>query len=90
MLDGLHFSNSLTHDRGRVLVHLFRTEEKGDRDVETMATKLAMERNVLRYHLDQLKGASLADMESGKYLYGHIYWALTAEGRKHVIEGRLI
>jgi hypothetical protein len=88
-MDGLHFIDSLTHDRGRVLVHLFKAEEKEDRDVETMARKLAMERNVLRYHLDQLKEASLADMESGKYIYGRVYWAVTAEGRKHVVEGGL-
>ena len=81
---------TLMNDSGRVLVHLFRAEARGDRDVETMARTLAMERNVIRYHLDQLKEARLADMESGKYLYGPVYWGLTAEGRRHVVEGRLI
>ncbi|HEY6257691.1 MAG TPA: hypothetical protein VIY51_18065 [Xanthobacteraceae bacterium] len=79
---------TLMHDTGRVLAHLFNAEARGERDVETMARKLAMERNVVRYHLDRLKEARLADMETGKYLYGHVYWGLTAEGRKHVVEGK--
>lgn len=82
--------NTLMHDTGLVLVHLFKAEEKGDRDVETIAEKLAMERNVIRYHLDQLKEAGLADIESGKYVYGPIFWGVTAEGRRHVVEGKLI
>ena len=82
--------HTLMHDTGRVLVHLFKADEKGERDVETMARILEMGRNVIRYHLEQLKEAGLADIESGKYIYGPIYWAVTAEGRKHVVEGQLI
>jgi predicted ArsR family transcriptional regulator len=81
---------TLMHDTGRVLVHLFKADEKRERDVETMAQRLEMGRNVVRYHLDQLKGAGLADIESGKYIHGPIYWGVTAEGRKHVVEGNLI
>ena len=81
---------TLMHDTGRVLVHLFKADEKGERDVETMARILEMGRNVIRYHLEQLKEAGLADIESGKYIYGPIYWGVTAEGRKHVVEGKLI
>jgi predicted ArsR family transcriptional regulator len=81
---------TLMDDTGRVLVHLFKAEARGERDVETLSRKLEMERNVIRYHLDQLKEAGLADIESGKYLYGPIYWGVTAEGRKHVVEGKLI
>jgi DNA-binding MarR family transcriptional regulator len=83
-------TNGLAADTGRVLVHLFKAEAREDRDVESMAKKLAMERNVLRYHLDQLEQAGLVDLESGKYLHGHVYWALTPKGRKHVVESRLI
>ena len=82
--------STLMHDTGLVLVHLFKAEARGDRDVETIAEKLEMERNVIRYHLDQLKEAGLADIESGKYVYGPIFWGVTAEGRRHVVEGKLI
>jgi predicted ArsR family transcriptional regulator len=81
---------TLKHDTWRVLVHLFKAEERGDRDVEAMAKRLEMERNVIRYHLDQLKEAGLADIESGKYIHGPIYWGVTAEGRRYVVEGNLI
>jgi DNA-binding MarR family transcriptional regulator len=83
-------TSGLRDDTGRVLVHLFKAEAREDRDIESTAKKLTMEQNVLRYHLDQLEQAGLVDMESSKYLHGHVYWALTPKGRKHVVESRLI
>jgi DNA-binding MarR family transcriptional regulator len=83
-------SGGLRDDTGRVLAHLFKAEAREDRDIESTAKKLAMEQNVLRYHLDQLERAGLVDMESSKYVHGHVYWALTPEGRKYVVEGKLI
>jgi predicted ArsR family transcriptional regulator len=78
------------HDTVRVLVHLFKTEAKEDRDIIAIAKQLAMVSNVVRYHLDQLTVAGLADMESGKYVYGRVYWGSTTAGRKYVVERKLI
>jgi DNA-binding MarR family transcriptional regulator len=83
-------TSGLRDDTGRVLAHLFKAEAREDRDIESTAKKLAMEQNVLRYHLDQLEQAGLVDMESSKYVHGHVYWALTPEGRKYVVEGKLV
>ncbi len=77
-------------DTVRVLVHLFKAEAKEDREVIAIAKQLAMVGNVVRYHLDQLTEAGLADMESGKYVYGRVRWASTTAGRKYVVERKLI
>ena len=77
-------------DTTRVLVHLFRAKEMHDRDVGNMARALEMERGVLQYHLDRLHEAKLADVTGGNYLHGHTYWALTPEGRRYVVERKLI
>jgi predicted ArsR family transcriptional regulator len=78
------------HDTVRVLVHLFKSEAKEDREIIAIAKQLAMVGNVVRYHLDQLTEAGLADMESGKYVYGRVYWASTTAGRKYVVERKLM
>jgi hypothetical protein len=78
------------NDTIRVLVHLFRADDIEARDVGAMFRELAMERSVLMYHLDMLKNSSLADMTGGNYVDGHVYWALTADGRRRAIEGKLI
>ena len=78
-------------DTARVLIHLFASDAREDREVRAMVKMLAMSRSELQYHLDELKGAGLVDMESGKYVHGNnICWALTAEGRKEVVERRLL
>jgi DNA-binding transcriptional ArsR family regulator len=77
---------SLGDETERVLLHMFRTPRHEDRDVGAMAIALELERSVLQYHLDRLAEANLADSVGGNYRFGHIYWALTAEGRKHVVE----
>ena len=77
-------------DGVHLLVHLFKAEAKEDRDIASIARALAMERNVLQYHLDRLEEAGLVCKQSGKYLLGHVYWALTSVGRKQVVEGRLV
>jgi hypothetical protein len=81
---------SLSADTSRVLVHLFRVRDIEDRDVGAMCHALGMENGVLKYHLDCLREANLADVTGGNYLHGHVYWALTPAGRKHVVEGKLI
>lgn len=84
-------ASGLSGDTARVLVHLFEADTKEEGDVEAMARKLAMGRNIVLYHLDQLQKAGLADMASGKYIHGSpVHWSLTAEGRKRVVEGKLI
>lgn len=79
----------LEHDTIRVLVYLFNTEAKQERDLIAMSERLAMAGNVVRYHLDRLTDAGLADIESGKYVYGRVYWTPTNSGRKYVVEHRL-
>jgi DNA-binding MarR family transcriptional regulator len=74
----------------RVLVYLFKAIELDHRDVSAMAKGLAMDQSLLQYHLDRLQKAGLADLVGGSYLHDQVYWALTPEGRRHVIEGKLI
>jgi hypothetical protein len=81
---------SLNEDTSRVLVHMFRTQRHEDRDVGAMAGALELERSVLEYHLDRLADAKLAETAGWNYLHGHVYWALTPEGRQHVIEHGLM
>jgi DNA-binding transcriptional ArsR family regulator len=77
-------------DTVRVLVHLFKTHEMDDQDVGAMARALTMERGVLQYHLDRLDEAKLAECTGGNYVDGHVYWALTPEGRRYAVERKLI
>src|ERR1700730_15242069 len=82
--------NALSADTTCVLVHLFRMiNELEDRDVGAMAQALGMERGLLEYHLDRLDEAKLAETAGGNYLHGHVYWALTALGRRYVVERKL-
>jgi DNA-binding MarR family transcriptional regulator len=80
----------LSTDAARVLVHIFRRGTMEERDVGAMAVALGMERGVLQYHLDRFKQDGLADVTGGNYLHGHVYWALTPEGRRRVVEDKLI
>jgi predicted ArsR family transcriptional regulator len=83
-------TRGLEPDTIRVLVYLFNTEVKQERDLIAMSERLAMAGNVIRYHLDRLTDAGLADMESGKYVYGRVYWAPTNSGRKYIVERKLM
>ena len=67
-------------ETARVLVHLFRSDEKNERDIGVMSTALRMERNVLQCHLDRLYEAKLAESVGSNFVYQHVYWALTPEG----------
>ena len=55
-----------------------------------MTTKLAMEQSLLQYHLEQLQKHQMVENESERHLYSRTYWGLTPEGRKRVVEGKLI
>jgi DNA-binding MarR family transcriptional regulator len=74
----------------RVLVYLFKAIEPDDRDVRAMAKGLATDQSLLQYHLERLQKAGLADLAGENYLHDQVYWALTPEGRRHVVEGKLI
>jgi DNA-binding MarR family transcriptional regulator len=82
--------NELGGDTSRVLVHLFRAKEIEDRDVGAMARAFGFESGILKYHLDRLADAGFADETGLNYLHGHVYWALTPEGRRYVVESKLI
>lgn len=83
-------SDALGEDTSRVLVRLFEASELEDRDVGAIATTLQMEKGILQYHLDRLEEAKFADVTSANYLHGHVYWALTPEGRRYVVDHNLI
>src|SRR5262249_39824875 len=55
-------TSKLGDDTVRVLVHLFMTDAREERDLGTMSKKLGMERNAVQYHLDQLKADGLVDL----------------------------
>jgi DNA-binding MarR family transcriptional regulator len=74
----------------RVLVQMFKASQTEARDVGALAAALGMERGVLQYHLDRLKESGLADVTGGNYIQRHVYWALRPEGRKYVVERKLI
>jgi DNA-binding MarR family transcriptional regulator len=80
----------LRDDTKSVLVHLFKAARQEERDIGAMAAALRMEKGVLQYHLDRLREAGLAVRSSGNVLRGQTYWVLTAEGRRRVVEGKLI
>ncbi len=83
-------ANAFDEGTIRVIVHLFQAEELEDRDVGAMARNLKMERSVLKYHLDRPEAARLAETLGGNYRHGHIYWGLTSEGRRYVVERKLV
>jgi len=68
----------------RVLLYMFEATEMDDREVSLMASRLGMTQGVLQYHLDRLRAARLAH-ESAVDIDG-VYWALTPDGRKYVME----
>jgi hypothetical protein len=49
-----------------------------------------LERNVLQFHLDRPQEANLAESTGFNYVMGHVYWDLTAEGRRYVVEHKLV
>jgi hypothetical protein len=51
---------------------------------------LAWKKGVLQYHLDRLAEAGLADISGAHPDLGHVYWYLLAEGRRYVVERKLI
>ena len=70
----------------RVLVHLFKTDKSEQRDVGIVAAVLDLERSVLMYHLERLDDAGLAENTGFNTMSGAVYWALTSEGRRYVVE----
>jgi DNA-binding MarR family transcriptional regulator len=85
----LQQQNDLSEDALRVLVYMFRMEIYHGREIKAMAQGLEMGKNTLQYHLDCLDHAGLAEMTGGNYVGGNVYWDLTAEGRRHVVERKL-
>jgi hypothetical protein len=79
----------LSNDAVRVLVHIFNTPVLDGREVRAMSLFLQLQRNVLQHHLDCLKQAGLADIASGN-VDGSVYWNLTSQGRRYVVEQKLV
>jgi hypothetical protein len=81
---------SLGEDTVRVLVYMFKMEDFHGREVKAMAQGLQMGKTFLQYHLDCLDHAGLAEPTDGNYVGGHVYWNLTADGRRYVVQHKLI
>jgi hypothetical protein len=82
-------ANNLGADTARVLAHLFKVAELGDRHVRPMAQALEMERGMLQYHLERLDDKGLA-VETGAFQYDDVCWGITPEGRRYAVENGLI
>jgi DNA-binding MarR family transcriptional regulator len=81
-----HFSDEAI----RVLTYLFKMTDPEHRDVGVMAKVINLERNALLYHLDRLEEAKLAENTGFNYVSGRVYWDLTAQGRRYVVEHKLV
>ena len=81
---------SIPEDTSRVLVHLFRAPTMEERDVGATASALRMETGLMKYHLDRLRENGFADCTGGNYVHGHVYWALSPNGRRYVVERKLV
>lgn len=77
--------SELSEETQAVLVYLFQNE-KNDTDQGALAHTLGMELGVAKYHLDLLDTSGFAKCTGGNYLSGEVYWNLTQEGRKYVVE----
>lgn len=73
----------LTGDE-RILLHLFR--DGHHRNVVALSRALRMDQSAVKNHLDQLIEAKLARL---KVAQGDLYWGITDEGRRYVIERKL-
>ena len=68
-----------------MLLHLFRTHEHGQRDVRIMARVLQLDKGFL----EQLAEVEFAE-NTGFNALGGVYPAITPEGRKYLVERKLV
>lgn len=87
VLDADH--SDLSEETCDVLVYLFRSDEESF-DIDCMADALKIEHGIAQYHLELLERRELAHSVGGNSLYGHVYWELTCEGRRYVVEEGLL
>jgi hypothetical protein len=80
--------SALDSEAERALVHLFRATEIDARDAGYMARTLGIEQGVLRFHLDRLADAGFAGVSGARD--GHVYWMIKPDGRRYVMERKLI
>jgi hypothetical protein len=65
---------------------MFNMGSEHRRELRMMAIELQMQKNMLQYHLDCLDRAGLASMISWNYARGDVYWDLTVDGRRYVVQ----
>jgi DNA-binding MarR family transcriptional regulator len=85
-----NLNDDLSDDTIRVLIYMFKAANYLSRDIGAIAIALRLERGIVQYHLERLHEANLAESAGGNYLHGHVYWDLTPEGRRYVVERKLI
>jgi hypothetical protein len=82
--------DGLTAEEGEILVYMFNHDDQYLRDISAMAGNLRMKEGKLKYYLDRLDAQGLATCTGGNLLHGHVYWALTSQGRAYVVERDLV
>lgn len=78
---------SLQPVTAQVLRYLFDAQIYLDCEIGQIASQLGLHRNEVRYHLDRLREFGFAD-EAGA-TERDVYWSLTADGLKYVMEQKL-
>jgi len=76
----------LSLDTERLLDHMFKIDNWELCEVGYMCDVLRLERSVLQYHLDCLEEAGFAKLTSSRY--NNVYWRLTPDGRRYVMESK--
>jgi hypothetical protein len=80
----------LGDDTKKVLIELFRANSTDERGDHYLASKMRMDRGMLRYHLDELNAAGFARRGSSSMTTGESFWNITPAGRKHAVENKLV
>ncbi len=86
-LDADH--SDFSQETRNVLIYLFRSDGE-DCDTGLMAHDLQMEQGVTNYHLDVPEKRGLARCTGGNVIDGRVFWGLTPDGRRHVVEKGLL
>ena len=80
---------TLGEETTRVLIALFKCIGRNGMHCQLIAAALGMDPGVAQYHLDRLHEANMASGH-GNYVDHRVYWSIRSEGRRYVVENKLI
>lgn len=84
-------ASGLNDDARRILVYLFQNHGNDAYcAVRPMCQNFEMNEGMLQYHLDELNASGLAQCTGGNYMDGSVYWAVTEQGRRFVVQNKLV